>query len=98
VRRISRRAGQVSGFDHSAEMLRMATRRNRTAIAQGRVHLQRASAAALPFPGATFDKAYSINVAQFFPAPRGKLPGIPARAQARRTLRDRRAAAQSGRH
>jgi ubiquinone/menaquinone biosynthesis C-methylase UbiE len=69
VRRISRRAGQVSGVDHSAEMLRMATRRNRTAIAQGRVHLQRASAAALPFPGASFDKAYSINVAQFFPDP-----------------------------
>ena len=69
LRRLSRLAGQVSGVDHSAEMLKMAAKRNATAIGAGRVHLHQAPANALPFADATFDKAYSINVAQFFKDP-----------------------------
>ncbi|MDX1981297.1 MAG: class I SAM-dependent methyltransferase [Bryobacteraceae bacterium] len=69
IRRLSRLAGQVSGVDHSAEMLEMAAKRNATAIGAGRVHLHQAPANALPFASATFDKAYSINVAQFFKDP-----------------------------
>src|SRR5262249_4919685 len=54
-------AGHIAGVDPSPEMLRQATARNAAAISGGRVELRRASADALPFADATFDKAFAIN-------------------------------------
>ncbi|MBL8228907.1 MAG: methyltransferase domain-containing protein [Bryobacterales bacterium] len=68
IRRVAQRArqGYVAGIDHSAEMLRQATARNREAILEGRVDLRLGSAVRLPYGDASFDKVYAINVAQFF--------------------------------
>jgi SAM-dependent methyltransferase len=60
-------SGIVAGVDHSPTMFRMASQRNALAIAQGRVHLEVASAGSLPFDGASFDRAFSINCVQFWP-------------------------------
>jgi SAM-dependent methyltransferase len=59
--------GIVAGIDHSPTMLRMASERNAPAIAEGRVHLEVASAARLPFDGSSFDRVFSINCVQFWP-------------------------------
>jgi ubiquinone/menaquinone biosynthesis C-methylase UbiE len=59
--------GIVAGVDHSPTMFRMASERNAAAIAEGRVHLEVASAADLPFDDASFDRIYSINCVQFLP-------------------------------
>lgn len=66
--RVAERArhGYVAGVDHSTVMLRMAARRNAEAILQGRMELFLSSAQRLPFPAERFDKAYSINTAQFW--------------------------------
>lgn len=68
IRRVAQRArqGRVAGIDHSGEMLRQATARNRKAILEGRVDLRLGNAARLPYSDASFDKVYAINVAQFF--------------------------------
>ncbi len=73
-------SGFVAGVDPSAEMLRMAGRRNRAAIAEGRLALVQASAESLPFPDAHFDKLLAANCVQFWDLPR-------ALAEARRVLR-----------
>jgi ubiquinone/menaquinone biosynthesis C-methylase UbiE len=59
--------GIVAGVDHSPTMLRMGSERNARAIAEGRVHLEVASAARLPFDSASFDRIFSINCVQFWP-------------------------------
>ncbi len=61
--------GLVAGIDHSDVMLRQATRRNKSAIKEGRVQLQLAPASHLPHPPDTFDVVFSINVAQFWASP-----------------------------
>jgi ubiquinone/menaquinone biosynthesis C-methylase UbiE len=72
--------GLVAGVDPSDTMLRQASRRNRRAIAAGRVRLERGEAAKLPFAGASFDKALAANCVQFW----RDLPG--ALAELRRVL------------
>lgn len=67
VRRVAARAAFVGGLDHSAEMVRQARRRNARAAAAGRVDLRLGSADRLPFEAGAFDKAFAINVAQFWP-------------------------------
>jgi len=67
VRRAAEAAGFVAGVDHSAVMVAQARRRNAAAEAAGRVRLERAPADDLPFADGCFDKAYAINVAQFWP-------------------------------
>jgi SAM-dependent methyltransferase len=62
-------AGFVAGIDHSAVMLQQATQRNWVAIQAGRVELQQADAAKLPYDEASFDRVFSINVVQFWPDP-----------------------------
>lgn len=73
-------SGSIAGVDPSHAMLRMATRRNRTAVQSGRVRLALGSAEALPFPDAHFDKLLAANCVQFWDLPR-------ALAEARRVLR-----------
>jgi ubiquinone/menaquinone biosynthesis C-methylase UbiE len=71
IRRASEIAahGFVAGVDHSEVMLDQARRRNAAAIRAGRVELQIGSASRLPYPDDTFDKVFSINVAQFWTEP-----------------------------
>jgi len=71
IRRVSEIAvhGFIAGIDHSEVMLRQAQRRNAAGIQAGRVELQLGSASRLPYPDGSFDKAFSINVAQFWQDP-----------------------------
>jgi ubiquinone/menaquinone biosynthesis C-methylase UbiE len=71
IRRVSEIAahGFVAGIDHSEVMLEQARRRNAAAIRAGRVELRLASASRLPYPDNSFDKVFSINVAQFWTEP-----------------------------
>jgi trans-aconitate methyltransferase len=81
IRDLSRRvtAGQVLGIDHSAVMLRQATRRNRSAIGAGRVTLARAAVEDLgtgPPPAGIsgpVDKILAVNSFQFWPQPVDRL-------------------------
>ena len=59
--------GFVAGVDPSGEMCRMAARRNRAAVATGRVELRHASADALPYADGTFDKVLSVHTLYFWP-------------------------------
>ena len=61
--------GFVAGVDHSQVMVQQAKRRNAAAIQAKQVDLQYASAASIPYTDATFDKIFSINVAQFWTNP-----------------------------
>jgi ubiquinone/menaquinone biosynthesis C-methylase UbiE len=63
------RSGKVVGVDHSEVMLRQASRRNRAAIAAGRVELHLASAEALPPFTEPFDKVMASNVHMFLVDP-----------------------------
>ncbi|GAA4019739.1 hypothetical protein GCM10022247_49350 [Allokutzneria multivorans] len=58
--------GHIAGVDPSAVMLRSATRRNRRAVAEGRIELHRARADALPFPDDDFDGVITVNTIQFW--------------------------------
>jgi SAM-dependent methyltransferase len=57
--------GRVEGVDQSARMLQQATRRNRAAIASGRMVLVRGPFHPLPWSECTFDKILLANVAYF---------------------------------
>lgn len=61
--------GTVVGVDASPTMVRLARRRNRTAVRQGRVEILRADAARLPYPDGHFSRAGSLNSLQFWPSP-----------------------------
>ena len=60
---------RVAGVDHSEAMLASATRKNRGAIATGRVNLIRGSVERLPFCDASFDRAFCINCIYFWKEP-----------------------------
>jgi ubiquinone/menaquinone biosynthesis C-methylase UbiE len=57
----------VAGVDPSAEMLRLASRRNADSIGNGRVDLRQGSADVLPFAAESFDKAMAVNSMQVWP-------------------------------
>src|SRR5262245_22375754 len=63
IRELSRRAthGLVCGVDHSAVMVRQATRRNAAAIRAGRVTLRCGAAEHLPAFAEPFDKVLAVN-------------------------------------
>ena len=63
IRELSRRAthGLVCGVDHSAVMVRQATRRNAAAVRAGRVDLRLGSAEQLPAFAEPFDKVLAVN-------------------------------------
>ncbi|MFO1183255.1 MAG: methyltransferase domain-containing protein [Bauldia sp.] len=59
-------SGETTGLDRSATMLQQAARRNRAAIAAGRLKLVEGSVERVSeWPG-RFDKIFSVNVVQFF--------------------------------
>jgi SAM-dependent methyltransferase len=63
-------AGHVYGIDHSAVMLRQASRRNAAAIRAGRVTLMEASVGQLPSAlKGPFDAILAVNSLGFWPAP-----------------------------
>lgn len=81
IERAGRVAAFVAGVDHSQEMVRMASRRNKAAIDAGRVELRQATADAIPFPDSSFDLVYTINTVQFARDP------VPWFEEFRRVLR-----------
>ena len=60
------RHGHVTGLDHSSTMIDLARNRLQAAIAEDRLTLVHGGLEALPAIGQTFDRVYSVNVAQFF--------------------------------
>lgn len=68
--------GHVAGLDHSAVMVRHATRRNRAAIHEGRVDLRLGSADGLPAFDQPFDKILAVNSLGFWPTPTERLKEI----------------------
>ena len=83
IAELSRRVGDpghVYGIDHSDVMLRLATRRNASAIAAGRVTLSRASVDHLPLPLiGPFDAILTVNSVGFWPAPIERLAELRQR-------------------
>jgi ubiquinone/menaquinone biosynthesis C-methylase UbiE len=61
--------GFVAGIDHSAVMVRQASRRNAEAIQRGRVALQLGTASAPPAFAEPFDKIFTINSIHFWTDP-----------------------------
>jgi SAM-dependent methyltransferase len=70
--------GAVAGVDHSALMLRQATRRNAKAIESGRMDLRLGTAERLPDFGSRFDKVFAVNVYMFWREPVSVLRGVHA--------------------
>jgi SAM-dependent methyltransferase len=68
--------GHVAGIDVSEAMTRMALRRNRPAVAEGRVGLRTGDSASLPFPDGQFDRALSVHTVYFWKDPRACLREI----------------------
>jgi SAM-dependent methyltransferase len=73
-------AGHVYGIDHSAVMLRQASRRNAAAIRAGRVTLMRAPVDQIP-PAldGPFDAILAVNSLGFWPAPAERLAELRRR-------------------
>lgn len=73
-------AGHVYGIDHSAVMLRQASRRNAAPIRAGRVTLMRASVDQIP-PAldGPFDAILAVNSLGFWPAPTERLAELRRR-------------------
>lgn len=81
IRELSRRAtrGLVCGVDHSATMLRQATRRNAAAVRAGRVDLRLGSAEQLPAFAEPFDKVLAVNNMGMWREPVERLQEIRSR-------------------
>jgi SAM-dependent methyltransferase len=67
------RRGFVAGVERSRVMLRQAERRNRAAVAAGRMELRLGSAESLPYADGSFTKACAVNSLQFWPSPQAGL-------------------------
>ncbi len=59
-------AGFVAGIDVSEEMVRMARHRNRQCIKEGRVEVQLADSARIPYSDGCFDRVYAIHTLYFW--------------------------------
>lgn len=81
IAELARRAARVAGVDLSEAMVRQATRRNRAAVAAGRVELHAGSVLELPFEDARFDRALDVNCFHHWPDQEKGL------AEVRRTLK-----------
>jgi trans-aconitate methyltransferase len=60
-------SGTILGIDHSPVMVKQAARRNREAIAAGRVLLRAGTIEDVRAAGSPFTKIFSVNVIQFVP-------------------------------
>jgi SAM-dependent methyltransferase len=80
IREIARLAagGYVCGVDHSAVMVRQASRRNAQAVRSGRVDLRIGSAERLPEFDKPFDKILAVNVIPFLADPVASLTDFRA--------------------
>lgn len=78
VAALAARAGRglVVGVDHSQVVLGQAARRNKTAIAAGRVRLIHASVERLAVPDAPFDAALAVNTVGMWPDPPARLSEV----------------------
>jgi SAM-dependent methyltransferase len=78
IRELSRRTyeGRVCGIDHSALMLRQASRRNADGIRRGLVDLRLASVDALPAFDVPFDKILAVNAMLFWTEPHVRLRAL----------------------
>jgi ubiquinone/menaquinone biosynthesis C-methylase UbiE len=61
--------GMVYGIDYSDTMVDLAAKRNRRAIAEGRVQLAHGDVAELPYEADTFDRICAIHALYFWPDP-----------------------------
>lgn len=68
--------GKIFGLDHSPTMFHQARRRNAGAIASGRVELLVGDILDPPTDLPKFDKIFSVNVVQFWPAPEATLAAL----------------------
>jgi ubiquinone/menaquinone biosynthesis C-methylase UbiE len=68
--------GVVEGIDFSREMLKRASRVNKTQIAEGRVLLHEGDCGALPFGDGVFTKLCTSNTIYFWPRPRDYISEI----------------------
>jgi SAM-dependent methyltransferase len=66
----------AKAVDHSTDMLALASRRNASAIATGRLELHTADPATMPFSDGEFTAAVTINAFFFFDKPRAVLADI----------------------
>jgi len=78
IRALSRRAthGLVCGVDHSAVMVRQATRRNAAAVRAGRVDLRLASVEQLPTFAEPLDKVLAVNTVGMWREPDAGLQAL----------------------
>lgn len=68
--------GYVAGVDVSDQMVRMAWRRNRALIKDGRVEIMRVDSAHLPYPDIRFDRVLSVHTVYFWVQPSSHLREI----------------------
>ena len=68
--------GSITGIDFSETMLKQASARNRAPIDAGRVKLTVGDASKLPYPDASFDKIFCVNVIYFWQNPEVQLREI----------------------
>jgi ubiquinone/menaquinone biosynthesis C-methylase UbiE len=61
--------GRVCGIDVSESILNMSVRRNRRAVAEGRVELRQGDCASIPFHAASFDGALCVHTLYFWSDP-----------------------------
>jgi ubiquinone/menaquinone biosynthesis C-methylase UbiE len=65
--------GRAYGVDVSTTMVEQASRLNRAAIQRGTVDLRSGEASDLPFPEASFDRVFCVNVIYFWATPQREL-------------------------
>lgn len=64
--------GFVAGIEISEPMLKLARRRFRGELVEGRLEVREGSASAIPYPDASFDRVTAVNTLHFWPdAPAG---------------------------
>lgn len=61
--------GRVVGIDHSELMVRTAAARNAQAVARGLLEVVHGTAGSVEHLGQRFDRAYAVNVVQFWDSP-----------------------------
>lgn len=76
IARLAAHAAQVYGVDYAAGSVAASRGHNKKLIAEGRVHVERASVSRLPFPGRTFDVVTGIETQYYWPDLRNDMKEI----------------------
>jgi SAM-dependent methyltransferase len=69
-------AGRLAGIDPSEVMLQIARQRNAASLRGGRLELNLGVSEHLPWPAASFDKAFAVHTIYFWPQPARDLAEI----------------------